>query len=147
MNVPAQRHPLFELLARYRAVFAAAWAVRTELAGPKLAADESAFLPAALALQATPVHPAPRRAAVVLCALFVLVFSMWWSYFDDIPDAGLPRSLGRMRGWVVGHLFLQVFLVGVAVGYAKLLRLDLGHNVDFDGDPQVEDNSVGSNIN
>jgi low temperature requirement protein LtrA len=69
---------------------------------------------------------------IVLCALFVLVFSMWWSYFDDIPEAGLPPSLSRMRGWVVGHLFLQVCLVGVAVGYAKLLRLDLGHNVDFD---------------
>jgi low temperature requirement protein LtrA len=69
---------------------------------------------------------------IVLCTLFVLVFSIWWSYFDDIPDAGLPSSLPRMRGWIVGHLFLQIFIVGVAVGYAKLLRLDLGHNVDFD---------------
>jgi low temperature requirement protein LtrA len=69
---------------------------------------------------------------IVLCALFVLVFAMWWSYFDDIPDAGLPPALTRMRGWVVGHLFLQICLVGVAVGYAKLLRLDLGHRVDFD---------------
>jgi low temperature requirement protein LtrA len=69
---------------------------------------------------------------IVLGALFILVFSMWWSYFDDIPDAGLPPSLTRMRGWVVGHLFLQIYLVGVAVGFSKLLRLDLDHNVDFD---------------
>jgi low temperature requirement protein LtrA len=69
---------------------------------------------------------------IVLCALFVLVFSMWWSYFDDVPDAGLPPDLSKMRGWVVGHLFLQVCLVGVAVGFSKFLRLDLDHRVDFD---------------
>jgi low temperature requirement protein LtrA len=69
---------------------------------------------------------------IVICALFVLVFSMWWSYFDDIPEAGVPASLSKSRGWLFGHLVLQTCLVGVAVGYAKLLRLDLGHNVDFD---------------
>ena len=57
---------------------------------------------------------------------------MWWSYFDDVPDAGLPPNLTKMRGWVVGHLFLQVCLVGVAVGFSKFLRLDLDHRVDFD---------------
>lgn len=69
---------------------------------------------------------------IVLGALFVLVFSMWWSYFDDVPEAGLPSTIGRLHGWFFGHLLLQVFLVGVAVGYAKLLRLDLGDNVDLD---------------
>ena len=57
---PASRHPLVALFARYKAVFAAAWAARDELAGPKRLADEAAFLPAALSLQETPVHPAPR---------------------------------------------------------------------------------------
>ena len=69
---------------------------------------------------------------IVLGALFVLVFSMWWSYFDDIPEGGLPSGIGRLRGWFLGHLFLQVFLVGVAVGYSKLLRLDLGDSIDLD---------------
>jgi len=69
---------------------------------------------------------------IVLVALFVLVFSMWWSYFDDVPESGLPASVGAQRGWFIGHLFLQVCLVGVAVGYAKLLRLDLGDAVDLD---------------
>jgi len=69
---------------------------------------------------------------VVLVALFVLVFAMWWSYFDDIPEAGITSSLGRARGWFVAHLTLQVCLVGVAVGYTKLLRLDLGDSLDFD---------------
>lgn len=57
------RHPLRDLLARYRAIFQHAWAHRTELAGPTRLASELAFLPAALSLQDTPVHPAPRRLA------------------------------------------------------------------------------------
>lgn len=66
----APRHPAIELLERYRAIFKAAWAHRAELAGPARLADEQAFLPAALSLQETPVHPAPRRIAFVLMALF-----------------------------------------------------------------------------
>ena len=62
-KAPHQRHPVSELLARYRAVFSVAWAHRKELAGPKLLTDEAAFLPPALSLQHTPVHPAPRRVA------------------------------------------------------------------------------------
>ena len=69
---------------------------------------------------------------VVLGALFILVFSMWWSYFDDVPAAGLPAGPGRMRGWLVGHLCLQAGLVGIAVGFAKLLPLEFGDAVDGD---------------
>ena len=47
-----------------------AWAQRSQLAGPRLRADETAFLPAALSLQHTPVHPAPRRTAWALIVLF-----------------------------------------------------------------------------
>ena len=71
MSMTVARHPLFDLLARYAAILGAAWAVRRELAGPKRLTDELAFLPAALSLQETPAHPAPRRAAIVICALFV----------------------------------------------------------------------------
>jgi hemolysin D len=45
-------------------------------------ADELAFLPAALSLQDTPVHPAPRRLAWGLMALFVI--ALVWSYFGKI---------------------------------------------------------------
>lgn len=65
------RPAFIELLARYRAVFIAAWAARSELMAPKRSADEAAFLPAALSLQETPLHPAPRRAAMAVCALFI----------------------------------------------------------------------------
>lgn len=76
------RHPAVELLARYKAIFMAAWSVRNELAGPKRLADEAAFLPAALSLQETPAHPAPRRVAWVICALFVIALA--WAIFGQI---------------------------------------------------------------
>jgi hemolysin D len=79
---PQPSHPARELLARYRAVLQHAWANRTELAGPSRLADEMAFLPAALCLQDTPVHPAPRRFAWGLMLLFVL--ALLWSYFGQV---------------------------------------------------------------
>ena len=86
MNSPvpaaALRHPAVELLARYRAIFCAAWEVRHELTGPKRLADETAFLPAALSLQETPAHPAPRRAAWAVCALFVI--ALVWATLGQI---------------------------------------------------------------
>ncbi|HZY18091.1 MAG TPA: HlyD family type I secretion periplasmic adaptor subunit [Ramlibacter sp.] len=82
MTAEAARHPAVELLARYRAVFRAAWAVRHELAGPRRLADEAAFLPAALSLADTPVHPAPRRLAYALMALFTL--ALVWATFGEV---------------------------------------------------------------
>jgi hemolysin D len=76
------KHPVLELLARYWAVFKAAWAHRSELAGPSRLADEAAFLPAALSLQETPVHPAPRRLAWGLMVLFVL--ALLWSILGQV---------------------------------------------------------------
>jgi hemolysin D len=76
------RHPVTALLARYRAIFGAAWAVRHELAGPRRLADEAAFLPAALSLQETPVHPAPRRAAYALMALFAIALA--WAALGEV---------------------------------------------------------------
>ncbi len=78
----APRHPAADLLSRYRAIFGAAWAIRHELSGPRRLADEAAFLPAALSLQETPVHPAPRRFAWVICALFVI--TLVWSIVGQI---------------------------------------------------------------
>jgi hemolysin D len=75
-------HPVIELLARYKAIVQIAWAHRAELAGPARMADEVAFLPAALSLQETPVHPAPRRFAYLLMGLFVLAIA--WSIFGEV---------------------------------------------------------------
>lgn len=78
----APRHPGVELLLRYRAIFQAAWARRAELAGPARLHHERAFLPAALSLQETPVHPAPRRVAWVLMALFLIALA--WACLGQI---------------------------------------------------------------
>lgn len=69
---------------------------------------------------------------VVMSAMFVLVFAMWWSYFDDIPDAGLPHDQVRLQLWFLAHFCLQVCLIGIAVGYGDLVRLDLGTDMDVD---------------
>lgn len=76
------QHPIIEILLRYRAVFQFAWEHRKELAGPSRMADETAFLPAALSLQETPVHPAPRRLAWGLMVFFVL--ALLWACIGQI---------------------------------------------------------------
>jgi hemolysin D len=87
---PPAAHPAFSLLARYGAVLRAAWQQRHELAGPKRLADEAAFLPAALSLQETPVHPAPRRAAWALCALFSIALT--WSILGQIDIVAVANG-------------------------------------------------------
>ena len=57
-------------MGRYARVLTLAWRRRKQLDGVRRSAEELAFLPAALSLQDTPVHPAPRRAAALLVALF-----------------------------------------------------------------------------
>ncbi len=81
------------MLARYRAVFSAAWAQRKELAGPRLLQDEAAFLPAALSLQHTPVHPAPRRVAFLLMALFAIALAWAWFGHVDIVAVAPGRII------------------------------------------------------
>lgn len=100
----APRHPALELLARYRAVFAAAWAHRAEMAGTGRLADEAAFLPAALSLQETPVHPAPRRVAWAIMALFVIALA--WSIIGriDIVAVAPGRVIVSERTKVVQPL-------------------------------------------
>jgi len=76
------RHPLAELFGRYGAVFRAAWDARHDLAGPSRLADERAFLPAALELQSSPPHPAPRRVAWAIVSLFSIALA--WSWFGHV---------------------------------------------------------------
>lgn len=83
-------HPLVELWRHYAAVFKATWAVRHELAGPKRLSDEVAFLPAALSLQETPVHPAPRRVAIAICALFVI--ALLWACLGQIDIVAVAQG-------------------------------------------------------
>jgi len=61
--------------------------------------------------------------SVVIGLQFVIVFSIWWAYFDDIPLAGLAGTDARDRTWLVGHLPLHLAIVGVAVGSGKFITL------------------------
>lgn len=105
---PPPPHPVRELLGRYAAIFKAAWAVRHELAGPKRLADERAFLPAALSLQETPLHPAPRRFAVAICSLFLI--AVVWSIFGriDIVAVAPGRIVVSERTKVIQPLEVSV---------------------------------------
>ncbi len=84
------RHPTIDLLMRYKTVLQNAWAHRTELAGPKRMADEIAFLPAALSLQETPVHPSPRRLAWLIMALFMI--ALIWSIFGKVDIVAVAQG-------------------------------------------------------
>lgn len=71
-----KRHALADLFKRYAKVFRLAWSRRKELDTPILQTHEAQFLPAALALRDTPVHPAPRMALWLIMA-FALIALLW----------------------------------------------------------------------
>lgn len=71
-----KRYALAELLRRYAKVFGLAWTRRKDMDTPALYAHEAQFLPAALALRDTPVHPAPRVMLWLIMAFALLVF-LW----------------------------------------------------------------------
>jgi len=108
-------HPLVSLLRRYRDVFAAAWADRVALAGPRRLADEAAFLPAALSLEDTPAHPAPRRAALAICLLFVV--ALVWAVLGHVDIVAVAsgrivvsdrtKTLQPLETSVVKHVFVK----------------------------------------
>ncbi|ANH66721.1 hypothetical protein ABE85_02520 [Mitsuaria sp. 7] len=93
-----------EVLRRYREVLAAAWTARRDLVGPARHAEEAAFLPAALAVRDTPLHPAPRRTVFVLIALAAI--ALVWSLVGrvDIVAVADGRLVVSDRSKVVQPL-------------------------------------------
>lgn len=71
-----KRQALADLFKRYARIFRHAWSQRKETDAPALQAHEAQFLPAALALRATPVHPAPRITLWLIMA-FALIALLW----------------------------------------------------------------------
>ncbi|THF63212.1 HlyD family type I secretion periplasmic adaptor subunit [Pseudothauera rhizosphaerae] len=91
---------LRDLFARYRAVFAHAWRHRREMDPPVRLPHEARFLPATLALQETPVHPAPR-VAMGLILLFALLALLWavFGHVDVVATAAgkiVPDSRSKV---------------------------------------------------
>jgi low temperature requirement protein LtrA len=58
---------------------------------------------------------------IVVLGTFLIVFSIWWLYFADVPRSGPPSSHGGHLGWMFIHLPLHLAIVGVAVGVAKVM--------------------------
>ncbi|MFD2454601.1 biotin/lipoyl-binding protein [Ideonella paludis] len=71
-----------DLARKYWAVGHAAWQYDKTHTRPARQADELAFLPAALSIQDTPAHPAPRRALWVIMALFFV--ALVWSLVGEL---------------------------------------------------------------
>lgn len=71
-----------DLFHHYARVFRAAWAERESITPKPRTAHEAEFLPAALALQETPVGPAPRLAAGLIVAFCLLALA--WSIFGRV---------------------------------------------------------------
>ena len=63
---------------------------------------------------------------IVMAFQFGLVFAVWWTYFDDVPLAGLRGSRAAIETWIAGHLALQIAIVGAAIGVSKFVHLDPG---------------------
>ena len=73
---PMKHQALADLYARYARIFRRAWSHRRETDAPDLHPHEAQFLPAALALRDTPLHPAPRI-ALWLIMVFALIALVW----------------------------------------------------------------------
>jgi len=71
-----------ELIQRYRATWRHAWKNRSSMEPPRRQGHEIQFLPAALALQEHPVHPAPRYILWTIMAFAAL--SLAWACIGEI---------------------------------------------------------------
>jgi hemolysin D len=82
MSMKLKLQAFGDLLARYSGAFRLAWQHRAQMDSVQRLPHEAQFLPAALALQETPVSPAPRIAMWLLITFTVL--AILWSYFGHI---------------------------------------------------------------
>lgn len=96
-----KRRAFADLVRRYTSAFRHAWSLRRETDTPCLHAHEAQFLPAALALRDTPLHPAPR-----LALWFILVFALialLWATFGriDIVATAVGKIIPNDRTKVI----------------------------------------------
>ena len=77
-----KQQALADLFMRYASVIRHAWSHRKETDSPALQPHETQFLPAALALRDSPVHPAPRITLWLIMA-FALI-AVLWAFFGRI---------------------------------------------------------------
>jgi low temperature requirement protein LtrA len=70
---------------------------------------------------------------VVTAALeFILVFTVWANYFDDVPVAGASEEARPRSLWLFAHLVLHLGIIGVAVGVARFVTFHPGQDIPTD---------------
>jgi len=96
-----KRHALSDLFKRYGKIFRHAWSQRKETDAPLLHPHEAQFLPAALALRDTPVHPAPRIALWLIMG-FALI-ALLWAVFGriDVVATAIGKIIPNDRTKVI----------------------------------------------
>lgn len=90
MQIRLQWQAWRDLLARHATVWRHIWAQRHALDSPDRVAHEAQFLPAALALQETPVSPAPRVAMALIVAFLLL--ALLWATFGRIDVVAVGQG-------------------------------------------------------
>lgn len=101
MSHALKLHAALDLLKRYGAVFRHAWHERKHLDPRPRLPHEAQFLPAALELQETPVHPAPRIVMWLILA-FALI-ALLWAFFGhmDVVATAQGRIVPNDRTKVI----------------------------------------------
>jgi hemolysin D len=99
MNINTQAFR--DLIQRYKTIFAEVWSRRKELDSVPRLRHEYEFLPATLALQETPVHPAPQifmRLILIFVALLLL-----WSFFGklDVVASAMGKIVPDSRSKII----------------------------------------------
>ncbi len=92
------RQALGDLWHRYVQVLRAAWGMRRELETVPRLRHESEFLPSALALRDTPVHPAPRIAMGLIITL--LIIALTWACLGKVDVAATAAGKIIPNGYV-----------------------------------------------
>ena len=67
-----------------------------------------------------------RTDVVAIVVEFIVVFAVFWTYFDDVPQAGIRTGKVRGEMWMLSHLPLQIGIVAIAVGMSKFLDVEHG---------------------
>jgi len=57
---------------------------------------------------------------------FLVVFAIWTLYFSSVLPAGMPRSSGRLRSWLLTHWLLMFGAVGAAAGFSAVTLDPIG---------------------
>lgn len=85
------------------------------------------FVKVALVLSGGPIETQDVLGVVVI---FILLFGLYATYFDDFPKAGIQPGALAGEIWLLAHFVLQVGIVSVAVGVSKYVRLHDGFVYD-----------------